>query len=192
MGAVKPPLPVLFLDVDGPLIPFGTAPPQYPDGYPTYRTDPGLPGADSNPLLTRINPALGPRLTALPCELVWATTWMDDANRPCCAFQGPLQPLAGEAPHPNGHRRGPGSPTLTPGNTSTANGPRREPRSPVSSYRPSTRAPPTGRDQQATDTPAPYPRSHPGGVRYVRRAGPQLAQRPPVPRYERLTRPATV
>lgn len=29
---------------------------------------------------TRINPALGPRLLALPCTLVWATTWMSDAN----------------------------------------------------------------------------------------------------------------
>lgn len=28
--------PLLFLDVDGPLIPFGATPEQYPDGYPTY------------------------------------------------------------------------------------------------------------------------------------------------------------
>ncbi|MFE7395081.1 hypothetical protein ACFU9K_49270, partial [Streptomyces sp. NPDC057582] len=35
---------------------------------------------DSNPLLARINPEHGPRLTALPCDLVWATTWMADAN----------------------------------------------------------------------------------------------------------------
>jgi hypothetical protein len=62
--------PLLFLDVDGPLIPFGAAGP-----YPTY---PGPPG--SNPLLTRINPEYGPRLMALPCDLVWATTWMADAN----------------------------------------------------------------------------------------------------------------
>ncbi|MGW0809060.1 HAD domain-containing protein [Nonomuraea sp. NPDC002799] len=68
--------PLLFLDVDGPLIPFGAA----PDGHPTYRTgrEPGGPG--SNPLLARINPAHGPRLTALSCDLVWATTWLDDAN----------------------------------------------------------------------------------------------------------------
>ncbi|MCX4808262.1 hypothetical protein OG594_42900 [Streptomyces sp. NBC_01214] len=54
------PLPLLYLDVDGPLIPFGAGP------YP--------PGDDANPLLARIDATLGPRLTALPCELVWATT----------------------------------------------------------------------------------------------------------------------
>ncbi|WNV87907.1 hypothetical protein [Umezawaea sp. Da 62-37] len=32
------------------------------------------------PLLARVNPALGPRLLALGCRLVWATTWMDEAN----------------------------------------------------------------------------------------------------------------
>ncbi|MGW3420031.1 HAD domain-containing protein [Streptomyces phaeochromogenes] len=70
--------PLLFLDVDGPLIPFGAASGQYPGGYPTYGTDPA--GPDENPLLARINPAHGPRLMALPCELVWATTWMAEAN----------------------------------------------------------------------------------------------------------------
>lgn len=65
---------MLFLDVDGPLIPFGA-----PDGrYPAH-LPPGAAGA--NPLLARIDPALGPLLAALPCELVWATTWMHEANR---------------------------------------------------------------------------------------------------------------
>jgi len=72
--------PLLFLDVDGPLVPFGAAPQQYPDGYPTYETGPESRAADANPLLARINPAQGARLMALPCELVWATTWMADAN----------------------------------------------------------------------------------------------------------------
>ncbi|MFI5757742.1 HAD domain-containing protein [Streptomyces sp. NPDC051569] len=72
--------PLLFLDVDGPLIPFGAAPEHIPDGYPTYRTGPDPLGAAANPLLARINPGHGPRLAALPCELVWATTWMSDAN----------------------------------------------------------------------------------------------------------------
>jgi len=72
-------LPLLFLDVDGPLIPFGATREQLPDGYPTYETERG-PRATDNPLITRINPALGPRLLALPCTLVWATTWMSDAN----------------------------------------------------------------------------------------------------------------
>jgi hypothetical protein len=62
--------PLLFLDVDGPLIPFGGSQP-----YPAYGDV-----DDSHPLLVRINPALGNRLRALPCELVWATTWMADAN----------------------------------------------------------------------------------------------------------------
>ncbi|MFC8197514.1 HAD domain-containing protein [Streptomyces sp. NPDC057298] len=68
--------PLLFLDVDGPLIPFGPAPQQ----YRTYPTGPEPWESGSNPLLARIDPGLGPRLAALPCELVWATTWMADAN----------------------------------------------------------------------------------------------------------------
>lgn len=68
--------PLLFLDVDGPLIPFGAEPPR----YPTYATGSGTHGADAHPLLTRINPEHGLRLAALPCEVVWATTWMADAN----------------------------------------------------------------------------------------------------------------
>ncbi|MFF0214388.1 HAD domain-containing protein [Streptomyces vinaceus] len=72
---LPPPPPLLFLDVDGPLLPFGATSAELPDGYPTYGTRP-----DANPLLARLDPALGPRLLALPCELVWATTWMADAN----------------------------------------------------------------------------------------------------------------
>lgn len=59
--------PLLFLDVDGPLIPFGA----------TARgplTDSG------NPLLSRLDPTVGARLLALPCDLVWATTWQHEAN----------------------------------------------------------------------------------------------------------------
>ncbi|MBT2407361.1 MULTISPECIES: HAD domain-containing protein [unclassified Streptomyces] len=78
--AARAELPLLFLDVDGPLIPFGATPQQLPDGYPTYRSGPGVHVAGAGPLLARINPAYGPRLAALGCELVWATTWMEDAN----------------------------------------------------------------------------------------------------------------
>jgi hypothetical protein len=34
----------------------------------------------SNPLLYRLDAWCGRWLAALPCELVWATTWMADAN----------------------------------------------------------------------------------------------------------------
>lgn len=68
--------PLLFLDVDGPLIPLGGTPQQ----YPTYQTGDEPWETCSNPLLDRINPEHGPRLAALPCDLVWATTWMDEAN----------------------------------------------------------------------------------------------------------------
>ncbi|MFB7357951.1 hypothetical protein [Streptomyces gardneri] len=65
--------PLLFLDVDGPLIPFGAR-----DGaYPTY---PPAPPPSVSPLLARLDPAHGARLAALPYELVWATTWEEDAN----------------------------------------------------------------------------------------------------------------
>ncbi|MBC9730276.1 HAD domain-containing protein [Streptomyces sp. TRM68367] len=66
---------LLFLDVDGTLIPFGAARPS-----PVYGRDPVWPEASGHPLLSRIDPALGPRLAALDCTLVWATTWGDEAN----------------------------------------------------------------------------------------------------------------
>jgi hypothetical protein len=71
--------PLLFLDVDGPLIPFGG-----PDPHPTFGRTP----AGSNPLLSRIDPAHGPRLASLSCDIVWATTWMADANRHVCPLLG--------------------------------------------------------------------------------------------------------
>jgi hypothetical protein len=64
-GAVTGPAsrPLLFIDVDGPLIPFGGAPQQ----YQTCQAAPA-PEADANPLLTRIDPRHGPRLRALACD----------------------------------------------------------------------------------------------------------------------------
>ncbi|MEU3631224.1 HAD domain-containing protein [Streptomyces fradiae] len=71
----SPQRPLLFLDVDGPLIPFGAEPHEYPS-HPTGH----VPGCGAHPLLTRIDPTHGPRLAALSCDVVWATTWADDAN----------------------------------------------------------------------------------------------------------------
>ncbi|MFF9242595.1 HAD domain-containing protein [Streptomyces sp. NPDC014801] len=63
--------PLLFLDIDGPLIPFGAP-----------RAAAGLPpsGDQGNPLLERLDPRLGPRLSSLGCRLVWASTWREEAN----------------------------------------------------------------------------------------------------------------
>ncbi|MFL4905272.1 hypothetical protein ACJ6WF_19305 [Streptomyces sp. MMS24-I2-30] len=89
---------LLFLDIDGTLLPFGSA-----DPYPEYVPPPAAPGpaaavaappgpAAGHPLLTRIDPGLGPRLVSLGCALVWATTWMDDANTVVSPWLG-LPPL---------------------------------------------------------------------------------------------------
>ncbi|MHB9860761.1 HAD domain-containing protein [Streptomyces sp. YIM S03343] len=77
---------LLFLDIDGTLIPFGA--PSYPD----HKPPPTHPSAPTHPLLPRLDPALGPRLTALGCDLVWATTWMEEANATVSPWLG-LPPL---------------------------------------------------------------------------------------------------
>lgn len=78
--------PLLFLDVDGTLIPYGGT---------SLSTDWGAWQHTSNPQLAKINPAHGPRLKALPCDLVWATAWMNDANEVLCPLLGlPELPVA--------------------------------------------------------------------------------------------------
>jgi hypothetical protein len=69
--------PLLFLDVDGPLIPFRARPgaARFAPAQPA-----GPAGSSGNPLIDRLDPADGRRLLALDCHLVWATTWMSDAN----------------------------------------------------------------------------------------------------------------
>ena len=80
---------LLFLDVDGTLLPFGAGP------YPVYEPAFPLPSAAADhPLLSRVDPALGARLASLGCELVWATTWMEDANTCLAPWLGlPQLPL---------------------------------------------------------------------------------------------------
>ncbi|MBR7833113.1 hypothetical protein KDL01_07550 [Actinospica durhamensis] len=85
-GAAVGRLPILFLDVDGPLNPFAAKPTRRPAGYVTHRLRPagwtehsfyGRPRA----LRVWLNPDHGAALAGLPVELVWATTWEHDANR---------------------------------------------------------------------------------------------------------------
>ncbi|WP_433663149.1 HAD domain-containing protein [Nocardia sp. CA-128927] len=60
--------PLLFLDVDGPLLPFGAGTRPEPHNLAPVGH------------LARLRPKVGLQLAALPCELVWATTWEEDAN----------------------------------------------------------------------------------------------------------------
>jgi hypothetical protein len=68
-------LPILFLDVDGVLIPYGSAE-TVPDSALVAIAGPDPTAA----LLDRIDAAHGPRLAQLGCDLVWATGWEDEAN----------------------------------------------------------------------------------------------------------------
>lgn len=76
---------LLFLDVDGPLIPFGA-------GSGSTASNASAWDGSSNPLLSRVNPAHGVRLKALRCDLVWATSWGDEANEEVAPRLG-LPPL---------------------------------------------------------------------------------------------------
>ncbi|MFH9351980.1 hypothetical protein [Kitasatospora sp. NPDC017646] len=92
--------PVLLLDVDGPLNPDAVKPHRRPEGYGTHRLMTprweaaerrrlawwGTPHKAPKPLRVWLNPAHGPALTALPYDLVWATTWEEEAN----AYIAPL------------------------------------------------------------------------------------------------------
>lgn len=73
--------PLLFLDVDGPLNPFRAKDTERPFGYTTHRMRPsGWKDLRRKPLRVWLKHSHGADLLALPYELVWATTWMDEAN----------------------------------------------------------------------------------------------------------------
>ncbi|MCX4967551.1 hypothetical protein OHA98_22875 [Streptomyces sp. NBC_00654] len=86
--------PILLVDVDGPLNPYAAKPHRRPEGYETHRlltprwkaaerrrlTERGLPDMPPKPLRVWLNPHHGPALAALPFDLVWATTWEEEAN----------------------------------------------------------------------------------------------------------------
>ncbi|MCX4552684.1 MULTISPECIES: hypothetical protein [unclassified Streptomyces] len=73
--------PLLFLDVDGPLNPYGAAPHERPQGYVTHRMRPtGWEDPSTKPLRVWLDHRHGEQLLALPYQLVWATTWMNEAN----------------------------------------------------------------------------------------------------------------
>jgi hypothetical protein len=82
--------PLLFLDVDGTVLPTGGASlPETLEGwYATWQHP-------SNPQLAAIDRSHGPRLLALDCDVVWATAWMHDANSVISPLLGlPALPVA--------------------------------------------------------------------------------------------------
>lgn len=81
--------PLLFLDVDGTLLPYGGA------RLPSTIVDWEAWQDKSNPQLAKLDLEHGPRLLALPCDLIWATAWMGDANEVIAPLLGlPELPVA--------------------------------------------------------------------------------------------------
>lgn len=74
--------PLLFIDVDGVLNPDSSSSGRRPDGYVTHRMRPSGPWQDPRHKALRVwlNPSHGGYLADLPLELVWGTTWEDEAN----------------------------------------------------------------------------------------------------------------
>jgi hypothetical protein len=90
----NPDRPLLFLDVDGTLLPIGQVrSPTTPQGWIDWQTP-------SNPRLIYLDRAHGPRLRNLPCDLIWATAWMESANEVIAPLLGlPELPVA-DIPEP--------------------------------------------------------------------------------------------
>lgn len=73
--------PLLFIDVDGVLNPDRRSNGRRPEGYTTHRMRPvGWEQPWQKPLSVWLNPDHGSLLQGLPFELVWGTTWEDEAN----------------------------------------------------------------------------------------------------------------
>ncbi|WP_053756840.1 MULTISPECIES: hypothetical protein [Streptomyces] len=112
--------PVLLVDVDGPLNPYAAKPYRRPEGYETHRmmtprweaaerrrlAEWGLPNRPVKPLRVWLNPNHGPALTALPFDLVWATTWEEEADEFIAPVLGlptlPYIPWPSPRPEPAG------------------------------------------------------------------------------------------
>lgn len=103
--------PVLFLDVDGVLNPFG---PDRPAGFAEHDLFPG-----EEPV--RVNPEHGTWITELleAFDIVWATFWNEDANRLLAPLLhiGPL-PVLTMPPGPSPPSRPPASPAHMSGRPS--------------------------------------------------------------------------
>lgn len=72
--------PLIFLDVDGVLIPFRARSTRRDHTSTGAETTAHVLDGGDNPLLDRLDLDDGRRLLALQCQLVWATTWMAEAN----------------------------------------------------------------------------------------------------------------
>lgn len=101
--SAPPPRPILFLDVDGTLLPTGgVRMPATDEEWDRWQ----LP---SNPHLATMAPAHGPRLLGMPCDLRWATAWMHHANRVVAPLLGlPDLPVA-DLPEPPTESRAAGA-----------------------------------------------------------------------------------
>ncbi|WP_405015616.1 hypothetical protein [Kitasatospora sp. NBC_01539] len=111
---------MLLVDVDGPLNPYAAKPHRRPEGYGTHRlltprweaaerrrlTAWGLPHKPVRPLRVWLNEDHGRALTALPFDLVWATTWEEEANDFVAPILGlpalPFVPWPSPRPEPAG------------------------------------------------------------------------------------------